>query len=216
MATTLAQRIKAARNYADLRQQDIADACTLAGIKVSRSAVAQWEYDDERRTQPSIDHVKVVAKRTGVPVDWLLNDNAELADIWRFAKLSEPMPLAPEPKSPVTDRFADAYAKAVEFAVLQRKPEMASAFGRVFGHGAFIIAPDFIWGNTVIELKTSQPTTETIGRLLTTEQALSRRLEKVVITLSATPTAPHDVFGIRVYPVTSPDEAAQKIIAICE
>lgn len=30
MPTTLAQRIKAARSYADLRQQDIADACTAA------------------------------------------------------------------------------------------------------------------------------------------------------------------------------------------
>ena len=36
MPTTLAQRIKAARSYADLRQQDIADACTAAGHKVSR------------------------------------------------------------------------------------------------------------------------------------------------------------------------------------
>ena len=59
MPTTLAQRIKAARSYADLRQQDIADACTAAGHKVSRSAVAQWEYDDERRTQPSIEHMKI-------------------------------------------------------------------------------------------------------------------------------------------------------------
>lgn len=88
MPTTLAQRIKAARSYADLRQQDIADACTAAGHKVSRSAVARWEYDDERRTQPSIEHMKILAKRTGVPLDWLLNDNADLADIWRFAKLT--------------------------------------------------------------------------------------------------------------------------------
>ena len=35
MPTTLAQLIKAARNYADLRQQDIADACAAAGHKVS-------------------------------------------------------------------------------------------------------------------------------------------------------------------------------------
>ena len=31
MPSTLSQRLRAARNYADLRQQDIADACALAG-----------------------------------------------------------------------------------------------------------------------------------------------------------------------------------------
>ena len=208
MPTTLAQRIKAARNYADLRQQDIADACAAAGHKVSRSAVAQWEYDDERRTQPSIEHMKILAKRTGVPLDWLLNDNADLADIWRFAKLttpapSAPMPLEPAPKSPVTDRFADAFSKAIEFALLQRRPEMAAAFGREFGQGAYRVQPDFVWGNT-------------IGRLLIAEQALSRKLNKVVIELVPTPGEPHEVFGIQVYPVSSPDEAAQRLISLAD
>ena len=208
MPTTLAQRIKAARNYADLRQQDIADACAAAGHKVSRSAVAQWECDDERRTQPSIEHMKILAKRTGVPLDWLLNDNADLADIWRFAKLttpapSAPMPLEPAPKSPVTDRFADAFSKAIEFALLQRRPEMATAFGREFGQGAYRVQPDFVWGNT-------------IGRLLIAEQALSRKLNKVVIELVPTPGEPHEVFGIQVYPVSSPDEAAQRLISLAD
>lgn len=34
------ERLRAARKYADLRQQDIAVACTPA---VNRAAVAQWE-----------------------------------------------------------------------------------------------------------------------------------------------------------------------------
>ena len=221
MPTTLAQRIKAARSYADLRRQDIADACTAAGHKVSRSAVAQWEYDDERRTQPSIEHMKILAKRTGVPLDWLLNDSADLADIWRFAKLtspapSAPMPLEPAPKSPVTDRFADAFSKAIEFALLQRRPDMAAAFGREFGQGEYRVQPDFVWGNTIAEIKTTPPAADTIGRLLMAEQALSRKMRKVVIELSPTPGEPLEIFGIQVYPVSSPDEAAQALLRLTD
>ena len=53
MATELWQRIKTARKYADLRQQDVAVACGI-----SRGAVAQWEYEDAaRRTrEPAQDH----------------------------------------------------------------------------------------------------------------------------------------------------------------
>lgn len=218
MTTTLAQRIKAARSYADLRQQDIADACAQAGIKVSRSAVAQWEYDDERRTQPSIDHIKIVAKRTGVPLEWLLNDSAELADIWRFAKMHDappaPMPVAPAPQSPVTDRFSDAYSKAIEFAVLQRKPDMAAAFGRRIGQSDMSIQPDFVWGNVIAEFKTRPVGSDTVGHLLMAEQALARKVSKVVILLSPEQELPSEVFGITVYPVSSPDQAAEKLISL--
>lgn len=221
MPTTLAQRIRAARNYADLRQQDVADACAAAGIKVSRSAVAQWEYDDERQTRPSIDHVKVVSRRTGVPLEWLLNDSAELSDIWRFTKMADgapaaPMPIADLPKSPVTDRFADAYSKAIEFAVLQRRPEMAGAFGREFGQAGMRVTPDFIWGNVVAEFRTTPASADTVGRLLTVEQALARKLKKVVIELAAAVGDPHEVFGILVYPVSSPDEAASRLISLAD
>lgn len=221
MATSLAQRIRAARNYADLRQQDIAEACAAAGIKVSRSAVAQWEYDDERRTQPSVDHLKVVAKRTGVPLEWLLNGNAELADIWRFAKLAEPGPTAPlpiasPPASPASDRLKEACSRAVEFAVLQRKPDLAAAFGREIRQGAIRFMPDFMWGNVVAEFKTLPPSADTVGHLLMVEQATSRKMKKVVIELTPRPGDPYEIFGIVVLPVSSPDEAAGKLLSLIE
>lgn len=218
MGSTLAQRLRAARNYADLRQQDIADACALAGYKLSRSAVAQWEYDDDRRTLPSIDCVKVVAKRTGVPLDYLLNDRAEASftAIAEVVRHGAPAPIAPEPKSPVTDRFSDAYSKAIEFAVLQRKPELAPGFGQVIGQGQFAAQPDFMWKNIVAEFKTHPVGADTVGQMLMLEQAAGGGLTKVVILLDGTASAPYDVFGIRVYPVPSPDVAAEKLISLCK
>lgn len=216
MPSELSQRLRAARNYADLRQQDIADACALAGFKVSRSAVAQWEYDDERKTTPSIEQVKVVAKRTGVPLDWLLNDNADVSDVWRAASLGAPMPLAAPPKAPGADRMADAAAKAIEFAALQRRPDLADGFGRVLGHGPLALQPDFLWRNVLVEICTTPPAADTIGAMLMAEQATARKLSKTVILLGGPGAVPHELFGIQVLPASSPDDAAQKLIALCD
>lgn len=217
MTTTLAQRLRAARTYAKLRQQDIADACALAGFKVSRSAVAQWEYEDERRTQPGLDHIKIVAKRTGVPLNWLMSDDSNLADIWGFANLKEAAPVAPMPLSaPPADRYTDAACKAIEFAVVSRKPDMAAAFGRQLGHGLLRVQPDFLWGSVLAEFTTAAASADKVGILLTAEQALSRKMRKVVVELTPQGGQPHEIYGIHVVPVTSPDEAAQALIALCD
>lgn len=217
MPSQLSQRLRAARNYADLRQQDIADACALAGFRVSRSAVAQWEYDDERKTTPSIEQVKVVAKRTGVPLEWLLNEGAEVADVWRAASQTQtPMPLVPTPKSPVTDRLAEAGAKAIEFAVFQRRPDLAAGFGQVIGTAPMAVHPDFLWKNTIINFSMTDASAETIGRILLAEQAAARRMTKALILLNKDAAKDADIYGIRVCAASSPDEAAQKLIQLCD
>ena len=48
------------------------------------------------------------------------------------------------------------------------------------------------------------------------EQALSRKMRKVVIELSPSPGEPHEIFGIQVYPVSSPDEAAQALLRLTD
>lgn len=80
MASELWQRLRQARRYADLTQLDLASRCN-----VSRGAVALWEAaEPEHRTRPTTDHLITVAKATGVPLEWLLNDASELDAIWRI------------------------------------------------------------------------------------------------------------------------------------
>lgn len=80
MATQLWQRLRQARRYADLTQQALAVMCG-----VSRGAVALWEAEEpEHRTKPTTDHLIATAKATGVPLEWLLNDASDLAELWRI------------------------------------------------------------------------------------------------------------------------------------
>lgn len=80
MASELWQRLRQARRYADLTQQDLADRCA-----VTRGAVALWEAaEPEHRTRPTTEHCITVAKTCGVPLEWLLNDASDLETIWRL------------------------------------------------------------------------------------------------------------------------------------
>jgi transcriptional regulator with XRE-family HTH domain len=80
MASELWQRLRQARRFADLTQLDLATRCN-----VSRGAVALWESaEPEHRTRPTTEHLINVAKTTGVPLEWLLNDVSDLDAIWRL------------------------------------------------------------------------------------------------------------------------------------
>lgn len=88
------QRLRQARKVADLTQQQLADACG-----VTRGAIALWEAaEPEHRTKPTTDHLLVLAKATGVPIEWLLNDAVDLNDVWRLT--GEFGASAPAPKAP--------------------------------------------------------------------------------------------------------------------
>lgn len=74
------QRLRQARKFADQSQQQLADACG-----VTRGAIALWEAaEPEHRTKPTTDHLLALAKATGVPIEWLLNDAADLNELWRL------------------------------------------------------------------------------------------------------------------------------------
>lgn len=80
MPSQLWQRLRQARRFADLTQADLAAKCG-----VSRGAVALWEAEEpEHRTRPTTDHLICLARVTGVPLEWLLNDASELNEIWRL------------------------------------------------------------------------------------------------------------------------------------
>lgn len=67
------QRLRAARRRANLTQQDVADA-----FGISRVAVSQWESPEpSKRTQPEPDRWQLLARITGHPVSWLLDNEAD-------------------------------------------------------------------------------------------------------------------------------------------
>lgn len=79
MKSELWQRLRQARRFADLTQSDLAAKCG-----VTRGAVALWEAAEaEHRTRPTTEHLITVSDVTGVPLDWLLNDAADLEAVWR-------------------------------------------------------------------------------------------------------------------------------------
>jgi transcriptional regulator with XRE-family HTH domain len=74
------QRLRQARKYADLTQADLAKHCG-----VTRGAVALWEAaEPENRTKPTTDHLIVISKTTGAPLEWLLNDAADINALWKL------------------------------------------------------------------------------------------------------------------------------------
>lgn len=208
MASELWQRIRAARKYADLRQQDVADVCG-----VSRAAVAQWEYDDDRRTTPSIEQVRALAKRSKVPFEWLLDDSANLGDIWQQAKVHS----TPEPVVIVSKLLE----QAIQYEVLQARPDLAPGFALTLGQAPFAIRPDFMWDRVAVEFAT-ELTEEHAARLLLTEQAAGRKMNKTIIlvdrdnnTQAMLRVAMTKTFGIDVVAVSSAQDAAKKVIELC-
>lgn len=74
------QRLRQARKFADLTQADLAKHCN-----VTRGAVALWEAaEPENRTKPTTDHLIVISKVTGAPLEWLLNDAADINALWKL------------------------------------------------------------------------------------------------------------------------------------
>ena len=213
MASELWQRLRTARKYADLRQEDISRVC-----KVTRSAVAQWEAKEpEKRTTPAIDQVREIAKLCRLPLEWLLNDSANTDDVWEIGKLYTPSATQAPMLTP-GNRLDSAFEKAIEFDLLQRKPELAEGFGRGLPLANTSLKPDFWYGKTVIEIKTSdRAIVETCGQLLLIEKAIGGKCHKAVLVygpadqtvLSAYAAA----FGIDIVPVASPADAANYIVA---
>lgn len=77
MPSTLPARIQSARRYARLSQQALADR-----IGVSRPAVSQWETEGDKGTAPNRDNLAAISRITGAPMDWLLDDSADVEPNW--------------------------------------------------------------------------------------------------------------------------------------
>ena len=91
------QRLRQARKYADLTQQQLANECG-----VTRGAIALWESaEPEHRTKPTTEHLITLSKVTGAPLEWLLNDTSDVNELWRltgeFGAAATPSPMHPPP-----------------------------------------------------------------------------------------------------------------------
>lgn len=230
MGSELWQRLKAVRAFADRRQEDIAKIC-----KVSRGAVAQWESKDpNNRTRPSISQVQAISKETGVPVEWMLNDAADVADVWQVGKVyhqaptlvaAVPSPISLAPTS--SKRLLTAFRNAVEYSVLQLCPDIADGFEAEVGHGPISVRADFVCGRALAVFAMSfdeciDP--GTLGRLLLLERAAGKSMLKLMIVSTNSPLQEAErsiidhlatTFGIKVIPVSNPDEAAECLVSHC-
>ena len=85
------QRIKTAREFAKLTQDQLGDFCG-----VSRNAVSQWESPLERNgTVPKLSRLQKIAARTGVSLDWLLTERGDMLDNDGIANPMDPASLIP-------------------------------------------------------------------------------------------------------------------------
>ncbi|WP_375163544.1 helix-turn-helix domain-containing protein [Microbacterium sp.] len=81
--TTLGQRIKAARQLAGMRQEDLAYA-----VGASRSAVNEWEHE---RSEPNATRMFAIAQTTNQPLGWFAEGLIQV----RAPRDSNPQPSDP-------------------------------------------------------------------------------------------------------------------------
>lgn len=75
MGSELHQRIRAARERAGLKRDELAGLCDR-----TLSAVSMWE--SANGNCPSLPQLKAIAKATGAPLYWLVDDQADLDEAW--------------------------------------------------------------------------------------------------------------------------------------
>ncbi len=115
MSTTrnseLWQRLRAARTHAELTQTEVAKR-----LNITRPAVSQWEADEvTKRTTPSGETLRTLAQLYKVPLDWLMDDTADVNDLVKgtVTYTSKDRSLA----------RAQAFWQAVQLAVFVEFPE---------------------------------------------------------------------------------------------
>lgn len=219
MTSELWQRLREARKFANKTQLDMAKA---AGV--TRSGYAFWETPDaDSRTRPNSDQIVALCKLTKVPVDWLLDDKANVSDIWRDGG---PATVVREreqpPPSSNPDRVQQRFWAAVEYIVTSRDPSRDSAFGQVVRAGAIELQADYLWQNTLAVFTRSAGDSEllqTISYTLTVARA-ARMREPLLLVLVRSDEPPSEAMvesarrflGVQITAVETPEKAAALLL----
>lgn len=174
------QRLRAARAYAEMSQQALADM-----IGVTRSGVSFWESDNElTRTWPSVSQVTAYAAITRVPVQWLVDDSQDHTQLEAFMKAYERHHdgAAAIHYAKQAARFWQSVRVGCEKVpgVLERLDK------RIEAHGAeFTIA--MMEGGTMVHFAATdgtdpvQQVAREVSHMLMLEKAMARRLEKTLL-----------------------------------
>lgn len=222
MASELWQRLREMRKFADKTQADMARA---AGV--TRSGYAFWENSDpSQRTKPNVEQAATICKLTGVPVEWLLDDNADINDLWRQEGTRRaPAARKPEvdaaPQVPSSDRAQQRFWASVEYAVTHKDPSRDAAFGRVARAGAIELTLDYLHENVAAVFSRSagdEDLMRVIGYLLTTARVTKIQGLHVLVNSDEPPSpglveSARRFIGVSLHHVTSPEQAAAVLLA---
>lgn len=218
MASEFWQRLREARKFANKTQMQAAKA-----LGISRSGYAFYENDDpEQRTQPNVEQIVTLSQLYKVPAEWLLNDKAEVSDLWKGTtgqRTAEPQP-APYAPAPALnqDRAQQRFWAATEYILTSKDFTKDGAFGRQVRAGALELDADYLWENTLAVFSRNSGDAEvlqTVGYLFVLSKAARMREPRLILLLrSDTPPSEGVVesvrrfLGVQVSWVQTPEEAA--------
>lgn len=101
MSSFLWQRIRAARKWAKLTQQQVADQ-----LGITREAISLWE-NASKGIHPELSRLQAFSRITGAPLSWLVDDNADLDEAWLDRVSEVDAELMPVAESATTDSNSD-------------------------------------------------------------------------------------------------------------
>lgn len=224
MKSNLRQRLEAARINAGLTHDQVSKI-----VGVSRSGYGQWVNKDEaRRVNPPAFKLKLFADACKVPVDWLMSDDSDPAEL-HLVRGEEPRPrftIVPKPTVAPAARLAENFWRAVEYRVVSEQPELAEAFGQSVVPEPLALTADCLHGRQLVSFSPDcgKPTVMAkLGALLMIERASRKACDKTVLVWDRTGnTAAQDdtlcrqmeaVFGVRVKVVADVDTAAEQLVS---
>lgn len=222
MTSELWERLRAARKFADKRQQDIADA-----LGVSRPTVALWEsHDTKHRTSPSLTQLKLISKATRVPLAWLLDDTADPGRVFDLLLSAKSAAQSPESGAPSQQqKLREAFLRAMEFYFLDARLDIADSFDRVVPCRGGQIKADLLFKKQLVSFSFDgdRPWQSIAGDMLVCEKMVKLgALDKhvILIQVKTAQGAPgnddcYDLCGIKPHYVHTPEEAAREVISIC-
>lgn len=220
MASEMWQRIKQARKASDKTQLQMAKA-----LGITRSGYAFLETPHEQyRTTPNITQPRTISSFTGVPLDLIVNDSTDLADVVRsklpgyvHQRQSDPAQER-RPGLPESEDMRAMFWAAVQFACVTRGlPDLR--FDQQVSPPPLEVRVGCL-GNRAVAVMADEPspadTVRAIGLLLSAERAISKSLGKTLIVFSRSPVDVRAIaaqakstFGVDVRVATSADQAAE-------